>query len=88
MHVTRTVFCIFLLLPISDFSEAKEIALSRLPGTLSDAWPRVQPPVQAATFNWPARHAQKAAVKNQQKTELSKKERHHLVSAHLALLLR
>lgn len=84
MHMLSAVLCILLLLPVSTLSTAKAITSTRLPGTLSDSWPRIQIAEQSAVFNWPARYVKPVMIK----ADLSKKERNHIVSAHLSLLLR
>nr|WP_302981102.1 hypothetical protein [Plesiomonas shigelloides] len=88
MHMLSTVLCILLLLPVSTLSTAKAITSTRLPGTLSDSWPRIQIAEQSAVFNWPARYVKPVMINKSQKADLSKKERNHIVSAHLSLLLR
>lgn len=88
MHMLSAVLCILLLLPVSTLSTAKAITSTRLPGTLSDSWPRIQITEQSAVFNWPARYVKPVMINKSQKADLSKKKRNHIVSAHLSLLLR
>ena len=88
MHMLSAVLCILLLLPVSTLSTAKAMTSTRLPGTLSDSWPRMQIAEQSAVFKWPARYVKPVALKKSQNADLSKKERNHIVSAHLSLLLR
>lgn len=87
MHMLSAVLCILLLLPVSTLSTAKAITSTRLPGTLSDSWPRIQITEQSSVFNWPARYVKPVMINKSQKADLSKKERNHIVSAHLSLLL-
>lgn len=84
MHMLSAVLCILLLLPVSTLSTAKAITSTRLPSAQS----QIQNAEQRAVFNWPARYATPVMMKKGQQTDLSKKERNHIVSAHLSLLLR